>query len=91
VLADFTGTADSAFTLMTPLYDMQHLPASHLLGRGGPAAAGKTKTGGGQVKQYRYQFGEVPDVDALTNDNTLFFAFQRCPSVALDLTPTLVA
>jgi len=46
---DFTGTGDSAFTLMTPLYDMSELSECHLLGQ----------TEGGATKQYRYELGQA--------------------------------
>ena len=54
--ADFTGTADSAFTLMTPLYNMDQIPTCHLLGQIDP---GRAKHGSARVKQYRYKVGEA--------------------------------
>lgn len=53
---DFTGTADSAFTLMTPLYNMDQIPTCHLLGQIDP---GRAKHGSARVKQYRYKVGEA--------------------------------
>lgn len=46
---DFTGTGDSAFTLMTPLYDMTSLSDCHLVGL----------TEGDTTKQYRYELGKA--------------------------------
>lgn len=46
---DFSETGQSAYTLMTPLYDMSDLSTCHLLGQ----------TAAGVTKQYRYAFGKA--------------------------------